>query len=132
MCVSGTAFDGGRLFPPHDSRLPACRFAATLLHLTPPLLHAPSLMQDGKHGKAWGTLTWRGRPQRPDAPPTQLSGPLKPLWRALAAGEQQQQPWDSLVAAALRQEQQAAAAGSEAEAAEPAEPVEQQQQQAAG
>lgn len=78
------------------------------------------MLQDGKHGSAWGVLTWQGKEQQPDKP-TQLNGPLKPVWRAEGSGEEQQQ-WQSLVAAALRQEQnaakEAAAAGSEAAAAE--------------
>ncbi|EFN59991.1 hypothetical protein CHLNCDRAFT_133133 [Chlorella variabilis] len=66
------------------------------------------LSPDGKHGKAWGVLTWRGEPQRPNAP-TQMAGPLKRVWRAVQDGSQQQ--WQSIgVADTLRQEQQQAAA----------------------
>lgn len=75
--------------------------------LTPPLRCVPCV-QDGKHGKAWGVLTWRGEPQRPNAP-TQMAGPLKRVWRAVQDGSQQQ--WQSIgVADTLRQEQQQAAA----------------------
>ncbi|KAK9818258.1 hypothetical protein WJX72_009693 [[Myrmecia] bisecta] len=38
----------------------------------------PSL--DGKHGKVWGILHWKGKPQH--EAPTQVNGPLKKVWRA--------------------------------------------------
>ena len=91
-----------------------------------PLRSPPSPVQDGKHGSAWGTLTWRGQPQ-PPASPTALSGPLKPVWRVVAdsssssssSGEQ----WQSMLAATLRQERQTAAAEAAEGAAAGEEPA---------
>jgi len=78
-------------------------------------------MQDGKHGDAWGVLTWRGQAQRPEAP-TKINGPLKPVWRVM---QQEEQQWTSLLSATLRQERQAAkTAAAEAEA-QPAAAAEQ-------
>lgn len=56
-------------------------------------------------------LTWKGEPQRPDAP-TRLAGPLKPVWRLLgdADGSTEQRGWTSELAAVLQQEKAAAAA----------------------
>ncbi|KAL4447660.1 hypothetical protein ABPG75_004879 [Micractinium tetrahymenae] len=81
------------------------------------------LSPDGKHGIAYGVLTWRGQPQRPDAP-TKVAGPLKKVWRLVRdeGSSQQQQQWQSLVADTLRRERQAAkAAADEAGAAAAAE-----------
>ncbi|PSC75015.1 28S ribosomal mitochondrial [Micractinium conductrix] len=82
---------------------------------------------NGKHGTAWGVLTWRGTAHRPEAPTT-INGPLKRVWRVVQ-DEDPAGPWQSLVGAALRQERRAAAAepaaaeGSAQEAAEAAQPV---------
>ena len=99
----------------HSATQPAAAFCACPCtphsQLTRPLRFSPLLaVQDGKHGSAWGTLTWRGQPQ-PPASPTALSGPLKPVWRVVAdssssSGEQ----WQSMLAATLQQERQTAAA----------------------
>ncbi|KAL4428679.1 hypothetical protein ABPG77_009785 [Micractinium sp. CCAP 211/92] len=76
---------------------------------------------DGKHGTAYGVLTWRGQQQRPEAP-TKVAGPLKKVWRVVQdAGSAQQQQWQSLVANALRQERQAARAAAEEAGAAAAE-----------
>ena len=40
------------------------------------LLNRGRPAQDGKHGKAWGTLTWRGVA----GPVREIRGVLKPLW----------------------------------------------------
>lgn len=75
------------------------------------------LSPDGKHGSAWGTLTWRGQPQRPEGPAAQIAGPLKKVWRLVDSEASSQQQWQSVLAATLRQERQAAkAATADAEA----------------
>ena len=88
--------------------LPAC------LLLTPTLF---SNLQDGKHGSAWGTLTWRGQVQ-PPAAPTALHGPLKPVWRVVAdsSSSSHGEPWQSTLTATLRAERQTAEAAAEAAA----------------
>lgn len=77
--------------------------------------------QDGKHGTAYGVLTWRGQQLRPEAP-TKVAGPLKKVWRVVQdEGSAQQQQWQSLVASALRQERRAARAAAEEAGAAAAE-----------
>ncbi|KAI3429448.1 hypothetical protein D9Q98_005541 [Chlorella vulgaris] len=73
------------------------------------------LSADGKHGSAWGVLTWQGQQQQP-ATPTRVRGPLKPVWRAVSDTSGTQ--WQSILAAALRQEQQQATAAASGTAAE--------------
>lgn len=86
-------------------------------------LFPTSNSQDGKHGSAWGVLTWRGQAQQPEKP-TSISGPLKPVWRVVEAP---QQGWQaSGLAAALKRDRQAAkAAAKEQPAAEAAAAAEQ-------
>lgn len=40
-----------------------------------------ALAQDGRHGKAWGILTWRGEAQ----PRAEIRGTLKPVWQPVDA-----------------------------------------------
>lgn len=73
--------------------------------------------QDGKHGTAYGVLTWRGQQQRPEAP-TKVAGPLKKVWRVVQDDSSAQRlQWQSLVADTLRQERRAAKAAAEEGAA---------------
>jgi hypothetical protein len=79
-------------------------------------------MQDGRHGSAYGKLTWRGRPEEKTARP--MRGTLKKLWRLTAEsyaefrGPAADTQWPSLAAAALKVELRgAAAAETENEAA---------------
>lgn len=90
--------------------------------LKSPRCQPPRFLQDGKHGAAYGVLTWRGEPQRPEAP-TKVAGPLKKVWRLIRdEGSAPQLQWQSLVADSLRQERIAAkAAAGQAEAAPAAE-----------
>ncbi|PRW60764.1 hypothetical protein C2E21_0913 [Chlorella sorokiniana] len=67
---------------------------------------------DGKHGSAWGVLTWRGQAQQADKPAS-INGPLKPVWRVVQDSQQGWQP--SGLAAALKQDRQAAKAAAKAE-----------------
>ncbi len=63
-------------------------------------------LQDGKRGKAYGVLTWRGEQQGEQ--PTRINGASKKLWRPLGAaaagsvaGEAASPVWQSLAASAL-------------------------------
>ena len=90
---------------------------------TAPSSFPPPPLQDGKHGKAYGVLTWRGEaPAEGEQRAVAVAGPLKKVWRRLPEeGEAARQPrWESGAAAALRQEAAAAAAAS-SPAEEPAE-----------
>jgi hypothetical protein len=69
-------------------------------------------VQDGKGGKAYGMLTWRGERQHDKA--VKINGSLKKVWRLLGsespADQQQQKPpqaWPSLAAAMLQSEKAA-------------------------
>lgn len=74
----------------------------------------PPSLQDGKHGTAWGVLTWRGQAQQADKP-TSINGPLKPVWRVVHDSQQQWQP--SGLAAALKRDRHAAKAAAAAQPA---------------
>ena len=90
-------------------RLPACTHAAG----AQPRPSSACCTQDGKHGTAWGVLTWRGQAQRPEAL-TAVNGPLKPVWRVV---QEERPEWQSVgLRAALEQQQQPAAAAPAADA----------------
>jgi hypothetical protein len=94
-----------------------------------------SALQDGRHGKAYGRLTWWGQPPAEDQPHRRLHGPLKKKWTLLeaaaGAGVQaprhvwQQSPGFFEAVAALKQQQQQQqqeAGGAAAEGGEVAAP----------
>jgi hypothetical protein len=88
--------------------------------LTHQLAHPP--LQDGRHGKADGVLTWRGV-EEDSSIIKPVRGPLKPVWQQLPGAPSQPKPeWISLAAAALASEQ--AAAGAATEDAIKSEPTE--------
>ena len=74
-------------------------------------------VQDGKSGKAYGVLTWRGEQQREEA--SRVRGSYKKVWRRLAEDEEHHQhsAWPSLAAAALKSEGEAVEVAVETAAA---------------
>lgn len=101
----------GATHPSAAPKLPTCASQPSACLITRPIFRSA---QDGKHGTAWGVLTWRGEAQQPDKP-TSINGPLKPVWRVLQDSQQGWQP--SGLAAALKQDRQAAKAAAKAQPA---------------
>lgn len=58
-------------------------------------------MQDGKHGKAYGILTWRGQQQ--NEAPRRINGAAKKVWRVLGIDRSVKvgEEWPSLVVSSL-------------------------------
>lgn len=56
-------------------------------------------LQDGKHGKAYGILTWRGQQQ--NEVPRRINGAAKKVWRVLGGDRPADDEWPSLVAPSL-------------------------------
>lgn len=69
--------------------------------------------QNGKRGKVYGILTWRGERQNEHKGPTRVNGTVKKVWKILDDGsqhkkEEQTIAWPSFALSALKSEQSTA------------------------